>query len=70
MSRSSITKEFECAGRKNKVRIHIGSNDSYLMFGLSPLQTGTWRFCQLLLLKKVNSNNQTKQKTKMASAVL
>ena len=30
MSRSSITKEFECAGRENKVRIHIGSNDSYL----------------------------------------
>ena len=44
MSRSSITKEFECAGRENKVPIHIGSNDSYLMFGLSPLQTGTWRF--------------------------
>ena len=42
MSRSSITEEFECAGRENKVRIHIGSNDSY--FGLSPLQTGTWRF--------------------------
>ena len=37
MSRSSITKELECAGRENKVRIHIGSNDSYLMFGLSPL---------------------------------
>ena len=65
MSRSSITKEFECAGREN-----IGSNDSYLLFGLSPLQTGTLRFRQLLLLKKVNSNNQTKQKTKMASAVL
>ena len=44
MSRSSITKEFECAGRENKVRIHIGSDDSFLMFGLSPLQTGTWRF--------------------------
>ena len=42
MSRSSITKEFECAGCENKVLIHIGSNDSYLMFGLSPLQTGTF----------------------------
>ena len=44
MSRSSITNEFEFAGRENKVQIHIGSNDSYLKFGLSPLQTGTWRF--------------------------
>ena len=65
--KSAIIKEVGCAGHENKVRIHIGSNDSYLM---SPLQTGTWRFWQLLLLKKVNSNNQTKQKTKMASAVL
>ena len=68
--RSAIIKEVECAGHENKVRIHRGSNNSYLMFGLSPLQTDTWRFWQLLLLKKVNSNNQTKQKTKMVSAAL
>ena len=51
----------------------IGSNVSYLMFGLSPLQTGTWRFRQLLSLKKVSSHNMTKErkkKKKMVSAVL
>ena len=42
--RSAIIKEVECAGHENEVRIHIGLNDSYLMFELSPLQTGSWRF--------------------------